>query len=76
MGLNLKGAFSTPLEGGDFYKNDTVLASDLPSPSLKYWSPWSFGRQHFGYQWCSLSVCNYTVVLTKSRHFMQENIEK
>ena len=23
------------------------------APSLEYWSSWSFGRQHFGYQWCS-----------------------
>ncbi len=25
-----------------------------PAPSLKYWSAWSVGRQHFGYQWCGI----------------------
>ena len=31
-----------------------------PVRSLKYWRPWLYGRQHFGYQWCSISVSNYT----------------
>ena len=30
-----------------------------PAPSLKYWSPWSFGRPHSGYQWCSIFISNY-----------------
>ena len=28
------------------YWNDMATC---PAPSLKYWSPWSFGKQHFEY---------------------------
>ena len=27
-----------------------------PAPFLKYWRPWSYGRQHFEYQWCSTCI--------------------
>ncbi len=37
-----------------------------PAPSLKYWSPCSFGKHHFGYQWCSIFVSNYKYVITWS----------
>ena len=50
------------------YYNQTPILREVGSPqcwisnwcetgyTCKYWSPWPFGRQHFGYQWCSISV--------------------
>ncbi len=39
------------------WKSNTGFAITIcSSPLLKYWIPWLFSRQHFGHQWCSISV--------------------